>query len=372
MHSSLPERSGLNLIIDRYMVREVGLPFLAVAAVLFIVFSTYSLTRYLVDASAGLLLAGEVLQLTMLRALISMEVLLPLSLYLAVIIGMGRLYSDSEVYSMRSNGISERRMMRPVIFMALTLAILTGVLSVIVRPWAYSVSYQIRAEASATSEADRIKPARFYRFDDAGRTVFIEQIDPAGQNLAGIFVQTRKGNDLQVITAATGKLEYGARPGFHRLKLDSAQVFKQVDDAPDFFADLGSFALWLPHPEPAPVGYKTKAESTRNLAGAAAGPDRAEFQWRFTAAGSALLLILVAIPLSRGRPRQGRYARMLLALVIYAIYFNLLDVSRTWVEQGTIRYLFWVPGALLLVALGLNLPWNKLRARLRAASGNER
>lgn len=118
------------MIIDRYMVREVGSPFITIGTVLLIIFSTYSLTRYLVDASAGLLLAGEVVKLTALRALVSLEVLLPLSFYFAVMIGMGRLYSDSEIYAMRSSGISEKRLMRPVMWVALVLAVFTGFLSV--------------------------------------------------------------------------------------------------------------------------------------------------------------------------------------------------------------------------------------------------
>jgi len=71
---------------------------------------------------------------------------------------------------------------------------------------------------------------------------------------------------------------------------------------------------------------------------------------------SALLLALAAIPLSRSRPRQGRYAKMLLALGIYAIYFNLLDVSRSWVEQGSLRYIWWVPGLLGLIVAALYFP----------------
>ena len=64
--------------------------------------------------------------------------------------------------------------------------------------------------------------------------------------------------------------------------------------------------------------------------------------------GDALLLAIAAIPLSRSRPRQGRYAKMLLALGIYAIYFNLLNVSRSWVEQGSFGFIWWVPALLAL------------------------
>ena len=80
--------------------------------------------------------------------------------------------------------------------------------------------------------------------------------------------------------------------------------------------------------------------------------DAAEFQWRVSTPISTLLLTLVAIPLSRARPRQGRYAKMLLALGIYAVYFNLLDVARSWVEQASSRSIWWVP-ALLAVAVAV-------------------
>jgi len=125
------------MIIDRYLRREISVPFLAVSVVLSAIFVTYSLTRFLIDANAGLLRPPEVLQLTFLKSLISLEVLLPLSLYLAVLIGLGRLHSDSEIYAMRSGGISEMRALRPIVGMAILLAILIGLFSLFVRPWAY-------------------------------------------------------------------------------------------------------------------------------------------------------------------------------------------------------------------------------------------
>jgi lipopolysaccharide export system permease protein len=347
------------MIIDRYMAREVGLPFLAIASVLVIIFSTYSLTRYLVQANSGLLAAGEVLRLTLLRSLVSLEVLIPLSFFFAILIGMGRLYSDSEIYAMRSSGISEKRLMQPVMMLALVLAVVTGFLSINVRPWAYATSYLILAEAAATAEIDRIRPGQFYHFDGSGRTVFIEHISADGNDISGVFIRSSKGPDLQLITSVKGKLDNNARPGFNQLTLFDAFLFKQVQDAPDLFAELGSFSVWLPAGEPKPVGYKTKASPTRDLLTAVSDPDRAELQWRLSTPGSALLLALLAIPLSRGRPRQGRYARVLLALVIYAVYFNVLDVSRTWVEQGTADTIWWVPGVTILLVAAMYAPWRK-------------
>jgi lipopolysaccharide export system permease protein len=352
------------VIIDRYLRREISVPFLAVSVVLAAIFITYSLTRFLIDANAGLLRPSEVLQLTFLKSLISLEVLLPLSLYLSVLIGLGRLHSDSEIYAMRSSGISEMRALRPIVGMAILLAILIGLFSLFVRPWAYGASYEIKARAEASTEVDRIRPARFYSFEESGRTVFIKAVSGNADELSEIFIRTRKGADLQVITATTGRLNYYSRPAHHQLVLNNASVFRQVADGPDVFAELGAFSIWIPAGEPDPVGYKTKSSSTFDLKPSQDLKDVAEFQWRMSTPFSALLLALLAIPLSRSRPRQGRYARMLAALVIYAVYFNLLDVARTWVETGAAQVIWWVPGLLSLLVLFLYLPWRKLLRRL--------
>ena len=352
------------MIIDRYMAREVGRPFMVVSAVLVVIFWTYSLSRFLMDADAGLLVANEVFRLSALRAVISLDVLLPLSFYFAVMMGMGRLYSDSEIYAMRSSGISEKRLMQPVIRFAFVLALLIALLSLAVRPWAYARSFAIRAEAAAGSEVDRVKPERFYRFEDSGRTVFIENISADGRSIHGAFIHQREGADLRVITSLNGSLENLARPGYHRLTLFDAQIYQRVTDAPDVFAELGEFSVWLPAAEAEPVGYKTKASPSRSLLVSSDLVDRAELQWRMSTPLSTLLLALLAIPLSRGRPRQGPYARMLIALVIYAVYFNVLDVNRTWVEHGTAHNIWWVPGALLAVVVLLYLPWRKWRGRM--------
>jgi len=348
------------MIIDHYLRREISVPFLAVSAVLVSIFVTFSLTRFLMDADASLLHPSELLQLTVLKSLISLEMLLPLSLYLAILIGLGRLHSDSEIYAMRASGISEMRVLKPIIGVAILLAILIGLFSIFVRPLAYGMAYEIKARAESATEVDRIRAARFYNFKESGRTVFVKAVSGSGEKLEEVFIRSRKNGDLQVITATTGALKFQVRPGYHQLILNDASVYKRVGDGPDVFAELGTFAIWIPAGEPRPVGYKTKSGDIFQLRLSDDNTDKAEFQWRMSTPLSALLLALLAIPLSRSRPRQGQYARMLGALIIYAVYFNLLDVSKTWVEQGTSRSIWWAPGLLALLVGILYMPWKKL------------
>ena len=249
---------------------------------------------------------------------------------------------------MRAGGISENRLLRPLLGLACAVAIIVAGISGWARPWAYSQAYEIKAAAEASAETGRIRAARFYSFGENDRTIFIEDIAENGTDLDGIFIRTRKSDGMQVITASSGVFSYFAEPLFHRLQLKDAQVFRKVRDGTDISARFGSFTLLLAAQTPQDPGYKVKSASMRALRTSNDLEDKAEFQWRISTPISALLLAIAAIPLSRSRPRQGRYAKMLLALGIYAIYFNLLNVSRSWVEQGSFGFIWWVPALLAL------------------------
>jgi lipopolysaccharide export system permease protein len=94
---------------------------------------------------------------------------------------------------------------------------------------------------------------------------------------------------------------------------------------------------------------------------------RAELHWRIAMPISCVVLTLLAIPLSRLRPRQGRYARVWVAVVIYFLYSNLISVGKVWVARGTVPEalgLWWTHAAVVLLALVV-IAGPRLATRLR-------
>lgn len=366
------------MIIDRHLVRQVAMPCFLVSAVLLIIFVGYSLSRFLTQADAGLLNTSEVIRLTFLKVLIALEVLLPVGLFFGLMLGLGKLHSDSEIVAMQASGISEFRMLRPVASLAIPLALLIAVLSIYIRPWAYTQTYQMLAIAEASSDIDRIKAGQFYLTrkeavgstevsaedvpaDEASqRAIFIEKIS-RDQALEHIFIRTRTGDELQVISSQTGLLVERPGSAFHVLELDEARIFKRVDDGPDLVAHIEHFTMKVANAQPEPPPYKAKAVSSAELVFSANPKDRAEYQWRHSTPVTTLLLALLAVPLSRSRPRQGRFAKLLLAFTIYAAYYNLIEVGQTWVEQQASTSIWWVPSVLALLVVLFYVPWRTLR-----------
>ena len=362
------------MIIDRHLARQVAMPCCLVSIVLLSIFVGYSLSRFLNQADAGLLNTGEVVQLTALKVLIALEVLLPIGLYFGLMLGLGKLHNDSEIVAMHAGGISESRMVRPIAALAIPLALLIAVLSIYVRPWAYTQTYGMLAVAEASSDIDRIKAGQFYitRKDDQPteqnalnaqvqeRAIFIEEISP-DHDLSHVFIRTRIGDELKIVSAQSGLLVEQHEAPNSKLELDNARIFKRVDDGPDLVARIEHFTMNIANEKPEPPAYKAKAVASGALQSSENPKDRAEYQWRISTPITTLLLALLAIPLSRSRPRHGRYAKLLLAFVIYAAYYNMIGISQTWVEQQKMSSIWWAPSILALLVVLFYLPWHGLK-----------
>ena len=345
------------MIVHRYLVREVSKPLVAVVVLLVGIFMAYSLTRFLADANEGVLSASAVSLLTGLKVLIALEVLLPIALYVGMIVALGRFYSDHEITALKAGGVGEGRIVAPVVWLSLTVAVAVSALSLVVRPWAYERLYEFRAQAEASADLEDIAPGRFHLYGDTQRMVFLQQRDAESGEFTGLFVRSRKASGLEVISGQRGSIEAFAQANAHRLNLDNAFVYRQASNDADWIGRFGALSIWTPTLTPEAADHRPKAKSTARLLGSAKAEERAELQWRLSTSLSTVLLALLAVPLSRTRPRGGRYGRILLAVAIYAAYFNFIGIARSGVEQGTLDHLWWVPLSLAVVVVaGLMAP----------------
>jgi lipopolysaccharide export system permease protein len=341
------------MIIDRYLLRQTLMPVVAVGLILSTLFVTFTLGRLLTDAASGLLQLNEVFYVTWLRWLIAQDVLIPISFYLGIILVWGQLYQDLEMDALAAGGIGIPRLMIPVLGAAVVLSLIVAAFSLEIRPWAWHKVYEVKARAEASAEIERIRSARFNLY--AGDyTVFIEKIRDEGE-LEGVFVRKREASEFELLSAATGHFTPYVTNSSHELTLYDAVGLHKFEDGPDLFGRFGTLTLDLAATTPGMIEDKAKLKSSGDLLGSGLPDDKAELQWRMSAPFITLMLTLAGLPLARSGPRESRYGGLIMALAIYAVYFNLIGVAKTWVEQGTFGNILWVH--LLLVALAGFLWW---------------
>lgn len=320
--------------IERYIIREVLRPFIFVLIILVALFACFSGARYLAEAVTETLGIFFMLKLILLKTFIALEVLVPIALYTSVVIGLGRLHRDREIVALSAAGGGNKRIIGPIITITIPIALAVGALSVFGRPWAYQNSYILDATARADLNTDRFQPGRFYGNEDTGTVVFIGEKDAGSGEMSRVFYYTRKGDISEITAALNANQDEDLEDGRLRVSLNNGMLYRlQRASREDEVIDYEKLVRFHEDPEVS-IGYKRKAESTPALLESSNPEDIAEVQWRLSRPLATLLLALIAIPLSRSSPRQGKNERVFMAALIFAVYYNLSGVAQTWVEQG--------------------------------------
>ena len=333
---------------------EVIKPLAAVLGILAALFACFSSARYLGDAITETLGIVLMLKLVVLKTLIALEVLIPIALYVSIIVGLGRLHRDQEIIAMRAAGIRGTRIIRAVLWIAIPIGILVGILSVEGRPRAYQESYLLDARANAELNTDRFQPGRFYGSEDSGRVVYIQQKDDTNGTMYNVFHYIDGELEKEIILSRFAAQKTPADGGRTEVHLFDGTVHRIYNaEQEDEVTRFDKFVLYLDDAED-DIGYKRKAASTTELLLSNETRDIAEWQWRLSRPLSTILLAILAIPLSQVSPRQGRNERIFTAAMIFAVYYNLSGLAKTWVEQGVVGSfpgIWWLHGLLLIAVL---------------------
>lgn len=350
------------LIVRRYLVREVVLHFITVTGILFVILVSSQLAKALTQAASNQFPPGVVLSFLGLMSLRYLPELVPLGLFLGTILAFGRMYHDSEIAALQACGVGARRLCVPVIVVASLIAVLLAGLSLWIAPQAAGRIQQIRLQAMRDARLASLESQHFRSI--AGDTVYYaERVDNEGV-LHNVFVQRRVGDKLEIAVAPRAE-QRGAGSEQQTFVLYDGERYEGIPGAGDFriarFAQL-DYPVRLPGLEPG--AQRIDSKTTAELWSAASPSERAELQARLAAPLMVVILAILAVPLSRLRPRQGRYANMGLALLACFLYLMTVRLGTTWIEQATIPSvlgLWWLHGLVLAIALTLLFRQDPLR-----------
>lgn len=340
-------------MLVKYLVREVLKPSIVICGLLVALFAGYSWVMLLSKAVNALLPVNMILMLIALKVGIALEVLIPISLYFGVILGFGRLYADSEMKAFMACGVNPYRILLTVFTLSCLVAVLVSVFSLYLRPLAYEQSYRLKAEAEAGFRISNLDAGHFHERRNGSLVFFAEDIDQRHQKLSEVFVQSEHGDDIQVFSAREAQEHIDPPTGISIPVLFDGFEYKLTREGE--IKHISGFSRLAIYPQELEAEYKRKAESTQNLLKSNSRKDIAELQWRASTPFSAILMGLLGVPLSRASPRQGKYAKIFTATIIFSVYYFTGLMVKTLVEQGTLPI---IPGLWgIVLALGILLAY---------------
>jgi lipopolysaccharide export system permease protein len=325
--------------LDRYLLRETAAATLAVVLVLLAIMLSARFARFLGAVATGDLPRNLLAQVVALSSVQYLVLLIPAALLLAVMLTLGRLYKDSEIAAMMGCGVSLGGLYRPFLWLSTLMALLTAWLAFAAGPWAGRQVDYISKDARRLVQYTPFEPGRF-KSVGGGRAVFYtEQIDERGEKLTTVFARVedeREGGE-NIVIAAEGRQAVDAASGERHVTLYGGRRYSGTPGRADYdVIEFEEFETRITPPEFIYTPSKRKLAATRDLLQSADQEDQAELAWRIAAPVSVFVLGLLAVPLSHIRPRQGRYGRLVLGIVLYLIYSNLMGLGQGWIAKGQV------------------------------------
>ena len=341
------------MIFQRAVRREFAHSTAGVFTALFAIMVTTQLIRLLNQAAQGDVEPAAVVALLGFSALNYLSPLLSLSLFVAILLTLSRSYSDSEMVVWFSSGLSLTAWIRPVLTFALPLVLTIAVLSLFLSPWALSQSAEYRGQLSNRKDAGQVSPGVFQESSAGDRVIFVEAVAEDTSHVRNVFVSEAQPERLGVTMAGTGHQEIAAN-GDRFIVLQDGRRYELEPGLAGFrVLEYARYAVRLETKESRGIERTPKNIPTLDLLQFDLPPYRAELLWRLGMPLAAVVLALLAIPLSFVNPRAGRSANMLLAILVYMIYSNLLTISQGWVASGQVSFVVGVLAVHLLMLLVL-------------------
>ncbi|HZP89060.1 MAG TPA: LPS export ABC transporter permease LptF [Burkholderiales bacterium] len=351
------------MIFRRSLIRELTATAIGLFLVLLAILFTNLVLRLLARAAGGAVAPEGIVALLGFNALFYFNILLSVTLFLAVLLTLTRWYRDSEMVVWSSSGQSPTAWLAPILMFAAPFLLAIVVLSLYLSPWAEQRKLEYERQLENRDEFVLVAPGLFKEFRRANLVVFIEALNPLNGTIRNVFLHSiDEGRDVTTV-GASGTLEEAGN-GDRFIVLENGRRYEGTPGSADMrvvqFERLGRR---IEPAEQRAIPTSTKALPTPELTVATSGPERAELFWRLSVPISALVLTLLAVPLSYVNPRMGRSFNLVAAALLYMIYSNCLNIVQSFIAQGKLDFTVGLVLPHAVAALVVLALFNARRAR---------
>jgi len=328
------------MIFQRALIREFATISVAVFLALLSIMLTVQLVRLLGRAAGGKMPSDAVLATLGFITLWALPLLLAVTLFIAIMLALVRSYRDSEMVIWLASGQSLTAWLRPVLAYALPIVGLIALLSLVVSPWAAEKGTEYAAQLDVRDDVSRLTPGVFGEVRKRQYVYFFESVSEKAGAVRNVFVSSVQQGREGVMVSRTGRLET-AENGDRFVVLENGRRYEGLPGTANFrVTEFERYALRIQDKPRKTPELTSRSASTLELLAVNLSTFRGELLWRIGVPVAALVLALLAIPLSFVNPRAPRFVNMVFALLIFVIYWNLLVVAKARVAQD--RLDFWI------------------------------
>jgi lipopolysaccharide export system permease protein len=350
------------VIILRYLGKEIYKTMFFTVAILLLILVTNQLVNLLNRAAMGRMPPMTVVQAVMLGIPQYLTYMIPLGIFLGIIVVMGKLSANHELVSMHAAGFSKRQLLRSIMLIALPVFIFVGLLTFELAPLSSNLERAVLRQAVMSASLDKVIPGQFQPLAGAESVFHAEsKTDKTLHNVLLVEpVKKSKANHLPApiwdITRAKAANQQAINEADFLVFHEGRRVVMQAGSLSGEEFWFKEYGVHTPVPT-LENNSRAVSLSTADLRQRMGHNLRyiAEWQWRFAIPISVLVFTLIAFPLSRVQPRQGKFMRVFPAVLIYALYVSLLFCSRSWIKAATVPTwvgMWWVPVLAVTLVLG--------------------
>ncbi len=362
------------MILYRYINRQLFVTTIVVTAVLTAMVVGARFVQYLAEAVRGEIAAQAIFGIVLFRLPEFLQLILPLSMYIGIMLVFGRLNVDNEMVVMQSGGVGPASLLRGLLTPVVMMTLLVGFCSLYATPRGGAEQQRLIEEQKQRSALELLAPGRFHESssDSGQRTTYAESLNREAGALNHVFIsdlRQRAGGPSRrlIVRAGTGRIVH--RDGIRYLQLSDGVQYRGRPGRADYgVADFERALVRLGGNETPEMSTELEGQPTRALLEAPGPRARAELQWRFSLMALVPVTILLALLLSRTGPRQGPFVRMIPAILLFMLYIGGLLVMRSLMEDyhgSTLPWylnMVWIHAAAASVVV-LAYAWPRLRGR---------
>lgn len=319
---------------DRALTREMAAMTASTFVALLAIFLVVILVRVMGRAAVGDLEAGAVLPLLAFGVLRYLPVLLSLALFIGVFMSLSRIWRDSEAVIWMGGGVGPLGWARPVLLFALPMVLFISLVSLEGLPWTARKQAEYERVLESRDEVSTLAPGMFTEFGDGQRVHFVETLSTATQRVSNVFVQSQIHGRTGVMVAGKGHVET-MENGERYLVLAGGRRYEGVPGAADFrMVEFETYSVRIQPQAIEEIARRPRVLTVAELLATATPAQMGELVWRIGFPLSALLLTLLAVPMSYVNPRAGKSMNVVFAILIYVAYNNFVGLSEGWVSRG--------------------------------------